>query len=137
MKMKKIFILLFSLFFSFNTFAQQSYICVADSSSGFAFNKTTKKWYPTTFDVKNAKYVLSLKDRTWNWKEIGEEFSMTQCGEFDKNGYLSCDGMLRLMFNKKTLRFLLTYEIGYVNVGIIGTDGGDTPNMTIGKCSPM
>ncbi len=42
-----------------------------------------------------------------------------------------------LTFNNKTLRFLLTYPIGYVNVGIAGVEGDDTPNMTIGKCSPL
>ncbi len=62
---------------------------------------------------------------------------MTKCGEFNDSGYLNCSGFYALSFNKKNLRFLLTYRVGYVNAGIAGVEGDDTPSMTIGKCSPM
>jgi hypothetical protein len=45
--------------------------------------------------------------------------------------------MTSLSFNKKNLRYMLIYELGYVSGGIVGNEGGDTPNMEIGKCSPM
>jgi hypothetical protein len=135
--MKRIFVLMVSFLLSFNVLAQQSYICIADSSTGFDFNKTTKKWYPKHFDVKDSKYVLSRKNNIWEWKEIGQQVPMIKCGEFDGNGYLYCSGIETLRFNKNNLRFLLIYNVGYVTAGVIGVDGEDSPAMTIGKCSPM
>jgi len=43
--------------------------------------------------------------------------------------------------NKKNLRFLNAYLIGYVTDGleneITGGEGSNTPNVEIGKCSPL
>ena len=35
-----------------------AYLCVADKSTGFQFNKSTKTWESVNFDVGDSKYIV-------------------------------------------------------------------------------
>lgn len=131
------FLILSIFFLSFNSSAQSGYVCLADSSTGFAFNSNTKTWNPTSFNVKDSKYLLSLNNGKWEWKRFGEKYGIPCSSNFNEKGYLRCDSIEEVSFNKVNLRYLLVYPIGYVNGGIAGKEGADTPSMEIGKCSPM
>ena len=36
-----------------------SYLCVAEKATGFKFDKATKAWEPSTFDVSPHKYIVA------------------------------------------------------------------------------
>jgi hypothetical protein len=123
-----------------NVYAETTYICVADKSAGFLYDQRQKTWNTATFNVSDSKYTLSQNSGSWKWKKIGEQSnSPIECEkQFTEYGYLNCNsGFTDIQFNKKNLRYIKIYRVGYVNVGIIGKDGEDTPNIEIGKCSPV
>lgn len=138
--MKKI-KLLITLLISTNSslaLSQTSYLCIPDLSTGFVYRKNLDKWTTTTFDVSKDKYLLSKSSNgMWQWKNFGKENSIECDGEFSKNGYLNCNKFEQVTFNKRNLRFIKVYNVGYVNKGIIGNEGEDTPSMEIGTCSPL
>ena len=138
--MKKI-KLLITLLISTNSslaLSQTSYLCIPDLSTGFAYRKNLDKWTTTTFDVSKDKYLLSKSSKgEWQWKNFGKEGSLTCDGEINEYGYLNCNGSEQISFNKKNLRFMLIYKVGYLNKGILGNEGEDTPRMDIGTCSPL
>lgn len=131
----KIFLTILLFVFTSSTHAQISYLCVPDSVVGFGFNKVTKSWTQTHFEVGNSKYLLSLTNNRWEWKKIGDKYSLVNCGQFSEYGVLNCDGVWNVQFNKNNLRFMQTYLLGYV--APVGNEGSDTPHIFIGKCSPM
>ena len=120
--------------FSFSTFAnsQTSYLCIADESTGFFYDTKLNSWASTKFTPQ--KYLLTKKDNGWEWKDFGSKSGWV-CGEFNQYGIFNCSLMVgHVRFNKNNLRFLRTYIFGYVD----GENNNDnTPNVTIGKCSPL
>lgn len=135
--MKKL-IAIFLFFFSSISLAD-GYVCIADKSTGFKYDKNQRTWTTATFNVSDSKYTLTQSNGQWKWNKFGEQnIFPSNCGQFNEYGYLRCSPIMSsLSFNKKNLRYMLIYEVGYVSGGIVGTEGGDTPNMEIGKCSPM
>jgi NAD-dependent DNA ligase len=90
------------------------------------------------WNVSKDKYLLSKSSKgEWQWKNFGKEGSLTCDGEINEYGYLNCNGSEQISFNKKNLRFMLIYKVGYLNKGILGNEGEDTPRMDIGTCSPL
>jgi hypothetical protein len=129
--------LLLIFLFSTNAIAQTGYVCIADKAAGFSFDTYSKTWNNANFKVSDSKYVLSKSGGSWQWKKMGESYP-SSCGEFSEYGYLKCDnGFTQVSFNKKNLRYMKSYLVGYVNGGIAGKEGEDTPNIEIGKCSPI
>jgi hypothetical protein len=130
-----------------------SYLCVADKSTGFTLNKVTHEWETTRFTIMN-KYLVSHSPKgskfdslgtKWTVKEVGRSFAQYFCkADFNDVGNLFCDGFGEFKMNKLSLRFLTTYTDGYWNYGP-GTkrfgpediEGGDTPAVAIGTCSPI
>lgn len=121
----------------------ESYLCVADKSAGFYFDKQSKTWDTTTFKAGQKYLVVRGKAEgdssgaaAWLVKEVGEESAAAVCDrDFNEYGYLHCSGFHEFRMNRKNGRFLMAYFIGYVSAGIVGKEGEDTPNMAIGKCS--
>lgn len=139
MKKIQISISIATLFYSAAVLSQNSYLCIPDLATGFSYQKNLDKWKISTFDVAKNKYILTKSNTNkWEWKIFGEEYSNVNCDNtFSEHGYLNCNGFEQIQFNKKNLRFMKIYRIGYVNKGIGGIEGEDTPNMEIGKCSPL
>lgn len=142
-----------SLFFLAAAYANaapsDSYICVADHSVGFSYNKSTREWGPTTFKTTEklliARATPDEKKRGFSWmiKELGSDFPSFGCkDDFTDRGSLSCKGFGDFMFNQRNGRYLSTYMIGYVGDRLgpetsIGEEGANTPAMTVGKCSAI
>ena len=139
MKKIQISISIATLFFSTAVFSQNSYLCIPDLATGFSYQKNIDKWNISTFDVAKNKYILTKSNTNkWEWKIFGEKYTNVNCDDaFNEHGYLNCNGFEQIQFNKKNLRFIKIYRLGYVNKGIVGIEGEDTPNMEIGKCSPL
>ena len=114
--MVRLSILLGSLLFSFSSFAQTSYLCIADKSTGFSFNKTTGEWNPTVFKTTN-KYLISKstsKDMAWDVKNVGESVADTFCEkDFNDMGVLRCLGMKTFYINRKNGRYIASSPLGY------------------------
>jgi len=125
--------------------ASDSYVCVTDMATGFAFNETRKQWHSTDFK-ENTKYLVSRAKRegyAWEVKTVGSTIALIFCkADFNEAGALRCEGDLaEFSMNKKNLRFLYFYRAGYWtdNTGsnVLGREGGNTPAIGIGKCSPL
>lgn len=123
--------------FPLSVIAQTGYVCIADKAVGFSFDAYSKSWNHANFKVSDSKFVLSKNNANWQWKKMGESYPIS-CGEFNEYGYIRCDsGFTQVSFNKKNLRYMKSYLVGYVNAGIAGKEGEDTPLLEIGKCSPI
>ena len=122
-----------------------SFLCVADKSVGFSFNKSTKEWESTNFKAE-GKYVLSKpsdKAKGWELKEFGSSITDKCAGGFSENGFIYCKGWKDFQMNNKSLRFQIVYAAGYVISEYLDLDDGQhaegsvTPYLEIGKCSPL
>ena len=78
--MKKLALLVFvDIFYSTSAIAEKqpkhSYLCVADKSIGYKYNKNSNTWEIAKFNVENEEYLVSLfadgGDRTWKVKKKG------------------------------------------------------------------
>jgi hypothetical protein len=119
-----------------------SYLCMADQATGFTFDKATKTWSRTNFNVSNSKYVVARsKDEryTWTVTQVGEETPIAFCKDDIRahNQFLNCAvNDPSYYFNFKSLRYAATAAVA--SILITGTDEGPpTPFVEIGKCSPL
>jgi hypothetical protein len=132
-EMRRLIFLVILFAFTTKSFAQQAYICVADNSTGFMYNPNSRAWDRTGFRVSEDKKLLKKVGQGWEWSSFGSNFG-EKCGEINSHGFLNCDMLLgSLRFSKNTLRYVETYTVGYTD----GDKGGNTPSITIGKCSPL
>ena len=145
--MKRLIILL-TITFAFVTsfaFADEHYLCTADSSNGFYFNKSAKIWQRTKFKA-DSKYTISKPEGS-NWafvvRKIRNFSPIATCKDgFDEAGLLFCKGTgYDFRFNRKNGRYLSAYLLGYFNV-LPGTNDlsdatSETPFIEIGTCSPI
>ncbi len=131
--MKKIFLLIIFAISANSSYAQQAYVCVANSSSGFKYDKNIRKWESTKLIPSDDKKLLKKDVGGWSWASFGSGYP-ERCGEINKYGVLNCQTFFgSLIFDKDTLRYMETYMAGYVD----GDREGNTPSITIGKCSPL
>ena len=120
-----------------------SYLCIADQATGFKFNKTTKTWAPATFNVTDDKFVISrskTEKHVWKMTIVGEKQPYTcrdQTPEYEDN--LFCDvAFTKFQFSLESLRYMSVHPFGYVDPFTeLFKEGGQTPYMQIGKCSPL
>jgi hypothetical protein len=127
----------------------ESYLCIEEQSTGFRFNTAQKTWQQSNFS-SNRKYLVkpntdqSLKGK-WIISEIGEPvpFAWSEY-DFTSAGALRCEGSFgEFAMNRKSLRFVKTYIYGYWTDAIPGEQNGafiegkNTPDISIGKCSPL
>jgi hypothetical protein len=124
--------------------AQESerWLCVAELSTGFTFNKSDKSWQTTKFTVHNDKFIVHRptsdtpisRGMKWVVTRVGERMPNSFCANDFAGPLLTCSSMTTFKFSKEKLRFSATYDFGFVEPD---TEGNDTPSMTIGKCSPI
>ena len=116
-----------------------AYLCVSDFSTGFRYDKEAKRWGPATFRP-SEKYLVSQKSANdkWQVKPVGTDYPMAYCDKgFNESDILICDGVQEFRFNRKLLRFVSVYMLGYYVLPSDGQEGGDTPNLIIGTCSSL
>jgi hypothetical protein len=126
--------LVLAIFIPLCAYSQSSYLCIADATTGFRYDNNSKEWVKTSFKTADEKYILKKNQEGWEWLEFGSKTGM-QCGEINEYGWLHCTLWVgSLKFNKNNLRYLRTYDAGYVD----GKNNNDnTPVISIGKCSPL
>jgi len=112
--------------------AQDTYLCIPKSATGYSYEKVTNNWEMSSFNVGNEKYLLKKKSNTWSWEKFGESNSFSSCKEM--NSRITCSLVGDVIFDKKTLRYLRTYIAGYVD-GV--NNNNNTPLIEIGTCSPL
>ncbi len=138
----------------FDTFAfaeGASYFCVEEKSAGFSFDKRKQKWVVTEFTT-DQKFLLtpatngecySGQKAAYCLKEMGESFACAACKhDFNEPGFLFCEGSIGdFKFNKINGRFIRSSAYGYFNfvpgVNSLTEESSGTPNVALGKCSPM
>jgi len=86
---------------------------------GFTFDRTARQWRGASFKT-DGKFVVTHSKKpsfVWEVKEIGSTYWTLICKkEFSNNGEVHCDGLGgQFFFNRKSMRFLATYTIGYWN----------------------
>jgi len=123
----------------------EQYLCIADQSIGFEYNKIAKQWGGARFEA-GSKYVISKSkdpNAAFQITEGGVSSPIGLCGQgFDDAGYLVCNIVFgTFTFHKSNGRFIRSNPFGYAEVGpdsIVKSDEEtDTPYMEIGKCSPF
>lgn len=136
-------LLLLGLLLPLHAGAADSYLCVADLTTGFSYDGAKKKWKSADFR-SDKKLVISRgkqKTHAWEAKEVGDSLPGATCEkDFNDAGNLFCSGVFDLRFNSRSLRFLYVYPIGYWSDGDkpgMSREGDNTPAVAIGKCSPV
>lgn len=119
--------------------SQETLICLADLSTGFRLENGN--WTITQFNTGNQRFLVSpIKDQdplkaSFNYTvtRIGDAAPRYYCSRIVNQTQMVCGGMgWGFVVNFSTLRFQDIYGIGFLD----GTDQpGNTPGMTIGKCS--
>ena len=123
--------------------ATESYLCVAELTTGFTYDGAKKTWKSADFrsDKKLAISRAKQKPYAWEAKEVGDSRPGAVCDkDFNEAGNLFCTGVFDLRFNKRQLKFLYVYPIGYWsddNSTGISREGANTPALAIGKCKPV
>ncbi len=137
-------------FLSASAYAAESYLCVADMATGFKFDENRKEWETATFK-ESQKYLVrksKRKEFVWEVKQVGKSAELVFCNDdFNEVGSLVCESLgstIAFRMNKLNLRFLYSYLIGFWTDNVKdskGTDilreGSNTPNIQMGKCSPL
>lgn len=131
------------IFLSLSAIAADSYVCLAELTTGFSFDAGKNKWKSTDFRSEKKLVISRVKQKSYAWeaKEVGDSRPGATCEQdFNEAGNLFCSGVFDLRFNNRTLRFLYVYPIGYwsddARVGM-SREGANTPALAIGKCSPL
>ena len=123
------FYIFLTLFFTLNNSNAQTYLCVSDKTTGFKNSGGT--WIETNF-ISDGKYILKWQNSYWDWKEVGKSTG-NMCRAKNEDVF-SCDiTFSHLIFNKRLMRFAYSSPGGYALEAL----QGDTPFMTIGKCSAL
>jgi hypothetical protein len=133
--------------------AAESYLCVADKSTGFKYNKQTKRWDYSRFNVRERRWII----RAPNLDEIkqlnsapafvviglGETFPESLCEKpFTDAGTLVCREIWDFKFSKDRLRYVAVYPMGYwmdssEGSGDLFVEGKNDLAIEIGRCSPF
>ncbi|MCM2288114.1 MAG: hypothetical protein NDI67_03720 [Sulfuritalea sp.] len=132
---------LFGMLLTLNAGAADSYVCVAELTTGFSFDGAKKKWKSADFRSEKKLVITRSKQRShaWEAKEVGDNRPGATCeNDFNEAGNLFCSGVFDIRFNNRNLRFLYVYPIGYWSDGDksgMSREGENTPALAIGKCS--
>ena len=122
-----------------------SFLCMADKSTGFKYDEHLKIWDHARFR-SDIKYIISLSpNREFNFviSEVGTKRLRGFCKKgFNEYGMLFCATLTgEFRFNRNNGRFLLTELAGYYSVGAEGMheidETSDTPLLQIGTCAPF
>jgi len=129
----------------------EGWICIADQATGFIYDAAAQKWKSTTFRVDSSRYLIRRPEgRTsaWEVREFGnpsDVLASAWCkNETNEAGFLFCGGLWRdFVFNAINNRYILTFQGSYITYNpmaqleVLRKDGGDTPYIEIGTCSPL
>jgi len=130
------------IFCSGAVLADDSYLCVGALATGFGFHYEKNAWEvdrfpPTKLIVKRADSLIV----EWRVYDFEKNVPIASCrGDFDREGFLRCDGVAQFMMSRVTKRFLYIYTLGYWSDSEnypAYKEGTNRPWMEIGKCSRL
>lgn len=117
----------------------QSYLCVADQSTGFRYDASSKSWLNAKFKTDDKFLVKPSTEEGFKYEvsQFGLSAPLFSCrNEFNSVGTMACFGLFgEFRVNSKTLRFLSTYMVGYYTPN--GDTNDNTPHIQIGTCTKM
>lgn len=121
-----------------SAFAQDmTYLCVSELSTGFSYEKNTKKWVQTKFITENEKYLLKESKGIFLAKHF-DGLTNSSCEKLNANGFTNCKiGDAEFFFNKNSKRFQVYGKLGYVGTSKSIDELGYTPSLTIGTCTEL
>ena len=156
--MNRIIIAILIFMFSAVTFAAERYLCIASSSTGYAYDKARDDWKIVKFKTDD-KYIVYQKESdkfaTWRVKLFDESHVATCKDDFSAIGKLYCSGAYNFQMNKYNGRFILSFMHGYWDDGLndiikktkkielnpfydtVSEEGKNTPFLQIGKCTSL
>jgi hypothetical protein len=120
------------------TASETSYLCIGDLSTGFALESGI--WKTVNFSVSDAKLIVkpaSIEESRggeyqYTVTRIGQDTPFHFCEKPLVEGVIVCSGRrTSFVLDTANLRYQEYYGIGYVH----GDLPGNTPSITIGKCS--
>ncbi len=133
--------------------AQESYFCAVEHSGGVKYNKQEKVWEAVVFNDDRKVLVTKaipghydlFDGSAWVVKRLGDQVATGFCRlDFNEHDILHCVMPAgEFKFNRKNMRFLLSYTVGYWNDTISetgkgkGTEGDDSPYISVGRCSAI
>lgn len=123
--------------------AGESYLCSAELTTGFTYDADRKTWRSADFRSEKKIAITRAKNKPYAWeaKEVGDAKPASVCEQdFNEAGYLFCSGVFDLRFNKRQLRFLYVYPIGYWSDdsrAAASKEGANTPALAIGHCRAL
>lgn len=130
--------------------AAESWLCIADQSTGFKFNGLTKRWESANFNVKDVRYIVKEtpgSSSAWEVRQFGDQGLLPDawCSKtFNDAGFLHCTGLGgSFTLNRNTGRFQNYFQGSFLSFNpnstnaLFRTDGGDTPFIELGKCSTI
>jgi len=121
----------------------KNYLCIAEQSAGFYYNKSKKEWLATTFKTDGKYIIREGSEEELNFFQSLFEVSFTEaikkeigpkpkyvvvipgideaafiCPDYDWRGHLNCEGAWTggksFWFNNQSLRFMKIDNSGYV-----------------------
>ena len=131
--MKKLIIVLL-LTFTKILYAQVSYLCISEKSTGFQYNKSRQNWEFVQFNNKE-KYVIKNTSSTWDVRKMGDSNSlMLTCTKSKPNTIVDCTSVgEHFTFNPVGMKYIYYLSGGYAVPALFP----DTPLIEIGVCSPI
>ena len=153
--MKGLIFLGFVLMLNSSAMAAETYLCIPDMATGFAFDKASQKWHPAQFKVSGEKHLLKRVANGATWNEFGSTLPpiQFQCSDFNEWGSTFCSTPgATITFNEKNLRYQYIYPGSYITHGLpvppkySGVEKDwitsmlhtpDTPSIEIGTCSNL
>jgi len=142
MNIRKVPLLAMCILFSQPVLAANKYICTADKSTGFKYEKYSKSWIETSF-MADSKYIFSKSKSskyTYEVTKFGWKAPISLCNQiFSSRGSIACTESLTsdFRFNKNTGRYILVMIGGYFYSNDNTDEKSDTPFIEIGKCLPL
>jgi len=136
-KMKRILFLILATTITSAYSQDKKYLCVSELSTGFSYEKKTKKWVQTKFITENEKYILQENKGAFSAKHF-DGLANSSCDNLNANGFLNCNiGDTQFFFNINSKRFQVYVKLGYVGTSKSLNEYGYTPSLTIGTCTQL
>ncbi len=120
--------------------AETGYICVLDKLTGFSYEN--ESWVQSNF-TPDPKFVVRRPTRQysrpikWEVARLGNGHASIWCeDDFNEADNLFCEGIGEFRMNRKTLRLVYIYPIGYIKFES-GQENANNPAIGIGRCTSM
>lgn len=105
-----------------------TWLCIANDATGYYYDKDSKSWEQTSFNVEDSKHLVSPEeemDFAYKVKAIGSESVTAYCTEGPSEyGWLFCEGWSNFRLNVETLRYTMVTHGSYASAG----DKDDPPS---------